>query len=128
MVGKSIYQINCVGCHAENGEGLVPIAPPLAGSNWVVGPKERLVLIALHGLKGPVTVNGRIYKEPEVQPVMPGFKNNPEFTDEKLAALLTYIRNAWNNKADAVEASEVGAIRKSSIDQEEPFTEKDLLQ
>jgi len=126
IMGKQLYEKTCTGCHNENGEGLVPVAPPLAGSEWVTGPEERLILIALHGLQGPITVNGKLYKEPEVQAVMPGLKDNGEFTDEKLAALLTYIRNAWINEANAVEASTVSSIRKSSMDRKEPFTENEL--
>ena len=128
ILGKPLYEKTCAGCHHENGEGLVPIAPPLAGSDWVTGPEDRLIQIALHGLKGPVTVNGKVYKEPEIQPVMPGLKDNPAFTDKNLAALLTYIRNAWNNEADAVDAETVNTVRKRSIGREEPFTEKELLQ
>lgn len=127
VVGKSLYQQTCAGCHQENGEGLVPIAPPLAGSEWVVGSQERLILIALHGLKGPVTVRGKVYKEPEVQPVMPGLKDNPEFTDEKLAAVLTYVRNAWSNEADAVDPAKVKEIRESTVAREEPFTEQEFM-
>jgi mono/diheme cytochrome c family protein len=82
----------------------------------------------LHGLKGPVTVNGKVYQEPEVQPLMPGLKHNPEFTDEKLAAVLTYIRNAWTNDADPVESSTVKEIRENTVEREDLFTEKELLQ
>lgn len=126
VIGKSLYAHTCAGCHQENGQGLTPIAPPLAGSEWVQGPEERLIRIVLHGLKGPVTVNGKVYKEPEVQPVMPGLKDNPEFTDEKLAAILTYVRNAWTNEADAVQPDKVLEIRESTAAREEPYTEQEL--
>jgi mono/diheme cytochrome c family protein len=100
----------------------------LASSEWVTGPEARLIKIVLHGLKGPVTVNGKVYQEPEVQPLMPGLKHNPEFTDEKLAAVLTYIRNAWTNEADPVEPATIKEIRESTIEREEFYTEKELLQ
>jgi mono/diheme cytochrome c family protein len=58
---------------------------------------------------------------------MPGFKDSPQLTDERLAAVLTYIRNAWNNEADAIDASTVTDLRKSSMDRKEPYTEKDFL-
>lgn len=128
ILGKSLYEQTCAGCHQENGEGLTPIAPPLAGSEWVVGPEERLILIALHGLKGPVTVKGKVYKEPEVQPVMPGLKDNPEFTNEQLAAVLTYVRKAWGNAADAIDPAKVKEIRESTVERDEPFTEQDFIQ
>lgn len=128
VAGKSLYEKTCAGCHQENGQGLVPIAPPLASSEWVTGPEDRLIQIVLHGLKGPVTVNGKVYQEPEVQPLMPGLKHNPEFTDEKLAAVLTYIRNAWTNEADPVDPAKVKEIRENTVERDELFTEEELLQ
>jgi glucose/arabinose dehydrogenase/mono/diheme cytochrome c family protein len=126
LEGATLYSMNCAGCHHENGKGIIPIAPPLAGSDWVTGSEDRLILLVLHGLQGPVTVNGKLYKEPDVQPLMPGFKDNPELTDERLAALLTYIRNSWTNKAAPIDPSRVTNLRKSSMDRKEPFTEEDF--
>lgn len=126
VLGKSLYEKTCASCHHENGEGLVPIAPPLVKSEWVEGPEERLVLVVLHGLEGPVTVRNKVYQVPEVQPIMPGLNDNPEFTDEKLAALLTYIRNAWTNEAAPISATTVNEIRKHSMDRKTPFTEKEF--
>ncbi len=128
VAGKALYEKTCAGCHQENGKGLVPIAPPLASSEWVTGPETRLIQIVLHGLKGPVTVNGKVYQEPDVQPLMPGLKHNPDFTDDKLAAVLTYIRNAWGNDADPVEPGTVKKIRENTIEREDLYTEKELLQ
>ncbi len=125
-IGKSLFTNTCAGCHQENGKGLTPIAPPLAGSEWAQGPPERLIRIVLHGLKGPVSVSGKVYKEPNVQPLMPGLKDNPEFTDENLAAVLTYVRNAWINEADAIAPEQVTKIRESTSGREDPFTEQEL--
>ena len=75
----------------------------------------------------PVTVNGKVYQEPEVQPVMPGLKDNPEFTDDKLAAVLTYVRNVWGNEADSVEPSTVKEIREQAAERESPFREQDFI-
>ncbi len=127
VLGKTLYEETCAGCHQENGEGLTPIAPPLAGSEWVTGPDSRLISIVLHGLKGPVSVRGKVYQEPEVQPVMPGLKDNPDYTNEKLAAILTYIRNAWVNEAEAVDPATVKAIRENTLERDEPFTAQELI-
>src|SRR5690606_29054798 len=110
LLGKPLYSKTCAGCHNENGKGLTPIAPPLAGSEWVTGSAERLILIALHGMKGPVTVGGKLYQQPDVQSFMPGLKDNSEIDDEELAAILTYIRNAWGNKADEVQSNYVNEV------------------
>ena len=128
ILGKTIYESTCAGCHQTNGEGLVPIAPPLNKSEWVTGPVDRLVLISLYGLRGPVTVRGKVYKEPEVQPVMPGLKDNPDFTDENMAAVLTYIRNAWDNQAEGVDAAKVKSLREHHQGRETPFTASELNQ
>lgn len=127
VLGKSLYEHTCSGCHQENGKGVVPIAPPLDGSEWVLGSEERLILVALHGLQGPVTVKGKVYQEPDVQPIMPGLKFNPEFTDEKLAAVLTYVRNAWGNDAEPVQPARVKELRESTIERKEPFTEQEFI-
>ena len=126
ILGKPLYETACASCHGLDGEGLVPVAPPLVASEWVEGSEERLVLVVLHGLEGPITVKGKVYKVPEVQPVMPGIKYNQEFTDEKIAALLTYIRNAWTNDASAIESETVSAIREATMDRKTPFTEQEL--
>lgn len=127
VLGKSLYEHTCSGCHQENGRGVTPIAPPLDGSEWVNGSEDRLILVALHGLQGPVTVKGKVYKEPEVQPIMPGLKSNPEFTDERLAAVLTFIRNAWTNDAEPVSSAKVKELREKTISREDPYTEKEFI-
>ena len=127
ILGKTLFDKTCAACHGQHGKGVKPIAPPLDGSHWVTGPVERLILITLHGMEGPVTVNGKLYKTPEVQPVMPGLKHNPEFTDEKLAAVLTYIRNAWSNEAEAVRPEQVKEVRVKTEERKEPFTEEELM-
>lgn len=126
ITGKQFYAKTCAACHNENGQGLVPVAPPLADSEWVNGHTDRLIKIALHGLKGPVTVNGKVYQVPEVQPEMPGLHVNPNFTDEKIAAILTYVRNAWSNQASAIDPNTVGMIRKQTLDRKEAYTEREL--
>jgi len=126
VLGKSLYAHTCSGCHQENGQGLTPIAPPLDGSEWVTGPEDRLILVALHGLQGPVTVKGKVYKEPEIQPIMPGLKSNPEFDDQKLAAVLSYVRNAWTNDAEPIDAGTVKELREKTISREAPFQESDF--
>lgn len=126
IVGKPLYETACASCHGLDGQGLVPIAPPLVESEWVEGSEERLVMVVLHGLEGPITVKGKVYKAPEVQPVMPGIKYSQDFTDEKIAALLTYIRNAWTNEATAIHPETVSAIRKETMDRQTPYKEEEL--
>ncbi len=125
--GKPLYERICAGCHGVSGEGLVPIAPPLKQSEWVLGAESRLISIVLHGVKGPITVNGKLYKEPEVQPMMPGLNENQEVSDKDIAALLTYIRNSWGNGVAEVNDSTVSAVRKQTMDRQAPYTQEELM-
>lgn len=102
-IGKAQFML-CGACHGQNGEG-GPIAPPLAGSEWVTGPVSNLIRIQLRGLQGPITVKGT-----EVN--MPGGMAALAFqTDEQVAGVLTYIRNSFGNKASAVKPEQVAALR-----------------
>jgi mono/diheme cytochrome c family protein len=104
-IGKKLYAQNCANCHQATGMGQPGVYPPMAGSEWVTGSKERLTLILLAGLNGPLSVKGDSYGAQ----VMPAWAT--VFTDEKLANLLTYLRSDWGNKADAITADEVAAVR-----------------
>jgi mono/diheme cytochrome c family protein len=101
--GKASFMI-CAACHGQNGEG-GPIAPPLAGSEWVTGPVSNLIRIQLRGLQGPITVAGKEYN-------MPGGMAALSYqTDEQIADVLTYVRNSFGNKASAVKPEQVAALR-----------------
>ena len=97
--------ITCSACHGMNGEGTA-IAPPLAKSDWVNGPADRLIDIQLHGLSGPITVSGKEYNFPAPMPAQ------AYQTDEQIAVVLTYIRNSFGNSASAVKPEQVKERRK----------------
>lgn len=94
----------CMACHGMNGEG-GPIAPPLAGSEWVTGPVSNPIRIVLRGLGGPITVAGKEYNMPAPMGAL------PQLSDDQIAAVLTYARNSWGNKASAVTPDQVKAFR-----------------
>ena len=104
--GKQIFDKNCAVCHQGNGQGLPGQFPPLAGSEWVVTPgPNRIIRIILNGLGGPIKVKGADYNN-----VMFPFDDLlPQ--DEDVAAVATYIRQSWGNKADTVTPEQVKAIR-----------------
>lgn len=113
--GKEIYMKAAAGggmcftCHQTNGEGLAGQFPPLAGSDWVLGDKNRLIKISIYGLMGEIEVNGVKYNNVMAPPgIPPG-----SLTDEQIANVLTYIRNDWGNSASAVSIEEVAAVRAS---------------
>ena len=101
--GKASFML-CAACHGQNGEG-GPIAPPLAGSDWVAGPVSNLIRIQLRGLVGPITVSGKEYNMPV------GMAALSSQTDEQIAGVLTYVRNSFGNKASAVKPEQVAALR-----------------
>ncbi len=96
--------IVCGACHGQQGEG-TPIAPPLAGSEWVNGPEENLIRIQLRGLIGPIKVKGQEYSMPG------GMAPLAYQTDDQIAAVLTYMRNSFGNSAPAVTPAAVAALR-----------------
>jgi mono/diheme cytochrome c family protein len=51
---------------------------------------------------------------------------NPDFTDEQLAAIMTYIRNAWGNGAPPISTEAVARYR-GSFAPRAPWTPEELL-
>ncbi|WP_425606345.1 HEAT repeat domain-containing protein [Pelagicoccus mobilis] len=122
--GAEIYRRDgyCITCHQADGKGL-PAAhfPPLAGTDWVTGNPGRLIDVTLHGLLGPITVNEKRYQGHV--PMTP-FKDLLD--DEELAAVLTYIRNAFGNQAAPISIDQVQAVRASSANKSGFWTEEEL--
>jgi nitrite reductase (NO-forming) len=100
--GKLLFATTCQPCHQAEGQGIPNTFPPLAGSDFLMADKKRAIGIALNGLKGPVTVNGASYDS-----VMPPLG----LSDEKVARILSFVRNSWGNKGDVVTPEEVKAVR-----------------
>jgi mono/diheme cytochrome c family protein len=116
-LGKASFLV-CSACHGPNGEG-GPIAPPLAESEWVNGPVSNLIRIQLRGLTGPITVKGVEYNFPT------GMAQMAYQSNEQIAAVLTYVRNSFGNKAPAVTPEQVAALR-SEVGKP-PLTQSDLV-
>lgn len=102
--GKALYGNNCASCHQATGQGVPGTYPPLAGSEFVVKGEKRPIAILLHGLGGPLTVNGKAYNG---QMPPQGAKSATE-----LAQLLSYIRNEWGNKASVIYEDQIAAMKK----------------
>jgi mono/diheme cytochrome c family protein len=127
--GKELFNSggSCATCHQANGEGVANVFPPLAGSEWVTGSEDRVVRIMLHGLQGAVQVAGKDYRAA----AMPGFGQVEgsafDWDDEKIALVLTYMRQEWGNHAPAVSADTVSEIRKK-VGDHKPWSADELLQ
>jgi mono/diheme cytochrome c family protein/glucose/arabinose dehydrogenase len=107
-LGRQKFLATCAGCHGTNGKGASRMGPPLVDSEWVLGDEIRLSMILLHGLEGPVVVNGKTYDAPEILPVMP---SHATMSDGDIAAILTYIRNEWGNQAAPVSKDMISKTR-----------------
>jgi alcohol dehydrogenase (quinone), cytochrome c subunit len=106
--GAHDYMTNCSNCHLSSGQGFGDEAnPPLAGNPVVVTDDPVSVInLILNGTRFPVTVEAPTILS------MPGFANR--LSDEQVAALATFIRSAWGNRARAVTAGDVARIRKAT--------------
>ncbi|MBN9692230.1 MAG: cytochrome c [Verrucomicrobia bacterium] len=127
-LGAQLYN-NCAACHLADGTGNPALnIPPLAGSDWVLadGP-DRLTRIVLHGLNGPIKVNGQVWQGNAMNPWKKTAENPSGLADEEIAAVLSYIRNAWGNKASFVTVDQVRAVNEATKDRTEPWTEAELL-
>ncbi|HWT06022.1 MAG TPA: c-type cytochrome, partial [Xanthomonadales bacterium] len=100
--GASVYSTNCIGCHGDKGQGVAGQFPPLAGNPFVTGDPKPVIGVLLKGLNGKVDVNGQSYNQ-----VMPPWKGT--LTNAQIADVITYIRNAWGNKASTVTEAQVAA-------------------
>lgn len=120
-LGRSVYESVCALCHNSDGMGKPGQAPVLAGSEWVTGSPGRLIRIPLHGLTGPVTVKGETW----TLGAMPAM--GAALPDEQLAAVLTYMRQSWGNKAEPITAEQVKAVRDETAARGQPWTAAELL-
>ena len=119
--GKVVYSTTCAACHQATGEGVEGTYPPLAGSEIVNGDEAKVIRIVLHGLTGPVEVAGETYSG--MMPPWGGVLKDPE-----LAAVLTYVRSAWGNKAAPITTAKVAAIRAATSSRTTPWTAAELAQ
>ena len=100
--GKEKYNAACSACHKADGTGLPPLFPALKGSSVAVGkPISRHIEMILNGVPGSAM---QAYKD--------------QLSDEDIAAIATYERNAWeNNTDDEIQPNDVAKVRKGDIQQ-----------
>jgi mono/diheme cytochrome c family protein len=120
--GKSLFMANCIACHQVSGQGIPGMYPPLAGSEWVTGGEEGVVRVLLHGLSGPITVEGQQFNN-----VMPSFGTNGfNWKDNQIAWVLTYVRQEWGNAAPEVTVETVARIRAETGARSTAWTEAEI--
>jgi mono/diheme cytochrome c family protein len=94
--GRAAFAI-CAACHQADGRGLPALAPPLAGSPRVTGASDVLIDIVLRGR--------------DEDPAYPSMPPLAGLTDDQLAGILTYVRQAWGNAAPAIDPQAIRARR-----------------
>jgi mono/diheme cytochrome c family protein len=108
-IGAAIYADECSGCHTANGKGASGLFPSLNGSPVVQQSDPTTLLhLVLRGGRSAATDGA------PTGPAMPQF--DWILSDSDVAAVLTYIRNAWGNAAPAVSAGQVGKARHAFVE------------
>ena len=126
MKGKAIYSREgyCNTCHQPDGAGLSPSGfPPLANTPWVTGNEERLIKLTLKGLQGPIEVLGQKYGGQVPMTPFAGLLN-----DDEVAAVLTYVRNSFGNRASVISPDQVKKVREATNNKSGFYSPDELLQ
>jgi mono/diheme cytochrome c family protein len=101
--GGRVYAANCASCHQADGRGVPGLFPPLASNPDVTGPSHRAIAAVKLGMRGKISANGDRYNG-----TMPRW--GQMISDDDIAAVVTYIRTSWGNRADAVSPADVRAV------------------
>lgn len=101
--GQSAYAEHCLACHQADGTGVRGFQPALVGSPWVRGDVQALATFVLTG-----GFDSASRKESANENVMPPFR---QLDDATLAAILTYVRQAFGEHAGPVSADAVALAR-----------------
>lgn len=108
-VGATIYADACLACHQQNGEGVPGLFPSLKGNSVVQSAKATTVVrLILKGAQAAAT------EKSPTSPGMPAF--GWKLSDDQIAAVANYVRNAWGNKAASVSAGDVSDLRRAVQD------------
>lgn len=117
--GDLIFSTICMPCHQAGGTGLEGRYPPLAGSEWLAKDPGVPARILLNGLEGPIQVKGKSFDSQ-----MPAIGD--QLSDAEIAAVLTYVRSSWGNRAGPVDEALVKKLRAETAGQG-PWTAVRLL-
>lgn len=105
--GADLYMKQCQSCHGRDGNGRADQLPPLAGSAIVLDPDPTSVINVILNGGGRIIAGGT----PDSYRMTP-FR--VLLKDQQIADLATFIRSGWGNKAPAVTAEQVKALRDST--------------
>ena len=93
--GEQVYSTNCAACHQANGMGVPGAFPAISGSKVATGPIEDHIKLVLNGKPGTA---------------MAAFGG--QLSEADVAAVVTYQRNAWDNKVgDTAQPVQVAGLK-----------------
>ena len=102
--GEKLYKGACIACHELDGSGAPRIYPPLPGNANLQSENPA------SAIKSCSTAPRRSRRR--ARPTPARCRHTPKMSDQEVADVVTYIRNAWGNAAPAVTAAEVAKARK----------------
>ena len=120
--GGQIYNELCAACHGPDALGTpkpelgTTMAPALAGSQRVSSHRDYIVKAILHGVTGPI--DGRTYTDV----MIPMAAND----DEWIAAVASYVRANFGNRAGGVTPADVARVRASTASRTTSWTVGEL--
>ncbi|GAA5484452.1 PVC-type heme-binding CxxCH protein [Haloferula sargassicola] len=117
--GKEVFSQTCIACHGVDGKGVPQAFPPLDGSDWLTGDPRLPTRIVLHGLQGPIQVDGQDFNS-----VMAPLGTSLD--DRQVADVLTFVRQSWSNDAAPVTTAEVAEQRAATASRKVPWTASEL--
>lgn len=123
--GAILFRQICASCHSSSGEGIRGLAPPLVGSEYISSHLEQLGLIILHGLKGPLLINGEVYDNNHQ---MPGLKYNKSLSDKDISDIISYVTNAFSVNPKGLKPEKIKELRGVSSKDGMEYTEKELFE
>jgi len=123
--GLKLFRSICATCHGADGKGIQDLAPPLKGSEYIDGSMKRLASIILHGISGPIHVNGKLY---QLNNEMPGLLNNKEISDQDIADIIRFTQNAYAKVGKGISESDVKKMRDRKPAGSGVLNEKQLLE
>jgi len=112
--GAEIYKGLCIGCHQEDGKGKDKIGANLVDSPWVKNADPNAIIrVLLSGKEGTIGL---------MPPV------GVTYSDDQIAAVLTFVRRSWGNTAPPVDSLSVLEVRGLTKARNKPWTDDELKQ
>ena len=123
--GLQLFRSICATCHGADGKGIENLAPPLKGSEYIDGSMKRLAAIILHGVSGPITVNGKLF---QLNNEMPALLNNKDVSDQDIVDIIQYTQNAFAKEGKRISVYDVKKQRLNKPVGSGIYNEKQLLE